>query len=143
MFNGTLAPNTWTNDPAWILYSLLIDNRWGAGIPESTLDVFDFYSISQYCNELVPDGRGGEEPRFSCNMVINTRKEVYTVIQELTNLFRGISYYGAGSFVLNQDRPEDSSYQIGPSNVVNGDFLYSGTSLKTRHTCCNCCVSKL
>lgn len=135
VFNGTLAPNTWTNDPAWILYSLLIDNRWGAGIPESTLDVFDFYSISQYCNELVPDGRGGEEPRFSCNMVINTRKEVYTVIQELTNLFRGISYYGAGSFVLNQDRPEDSSYQIGPSNVVNGDFLYSGTALKTRHTC--------
>lgn len=135
VFNGTLAPNTWTNDPAWILYSLLIDERWGAGIPESTLDRFDFYSISQYCNELVPDGRGGQEPRFSCNMVINTRKEVYTVIQELTNLFRGISYYGAGTLVLNQDRPSDSRYQIGPSNVVNGEFLYSGTSLKTRHTC--------
>ena len=62
-------------------------------------------------------------------------KEVYTVIQELTNLFRGISYYGAGALVLNQDRPADSSYQIGPSNVVNGEFLYSGTALKTRHTC--------
>ena len=68
-------------------------------------------------------------------MVINTRKEVYSVIQELTNLFRGISYYGAGTLVLNQDRPTDPSYQIGPSNVVNGEFLYSGTALKTRHTC--------
>ena len=68
-------------------------------------------------------------------MVINTRKEVYSVIQELTNLFRGISYYGAGSLVLNQDRPADSSYQIGPSNVVDGEFIYSGTALKTRHTC--------
>jgi hypothetical protein len=68
-------------------------------------------------------------------MVINARKDVYAVIQDLTNLFRGISYYGAGSLVLNQDRPADSSYQIGPSNVVNGEFLYSGTALKTRHTC--------
>jgi predicted phage tail protein len=135
LFNGTLGAATFTNDPAWLLYTLLTDTRFGAGIPESSLDVFDFYSISQYCNTLVPDGKGGQEPRFSCNMVINTRKEVYSVIQELTNLFRGISYYGAGTLVLNQDRPTDPSYQIGPSNVVNGEFLYSGTALKTRHTC--------
>ena len=135
LFNGTLGAATWTNDPAWLLFDLLTNTRYGAGIPESSLDVFDFYSISQYCNTLVPDGKGGQEPRFSCNMVINTRKEVYTVIQELTNLFRGISYYGAGTLVLNQDRPADSSYQIGPSNVINGEFLYSGTALKTRHTC--------
>ena len=135
LFNGTLGAATWTNDPAWLLYALLTDTRWGAGVPESSLDVFDFYNISQYCNALVPDGKGGFEPRFSCNMVINTRKEIYAVIQELTSLFRGIAYYGAGSLVLNQDKPTDSRYQIGPSNVVNGDFVYSGTSLKTRHTC--------
>ena len=135
LFNGTLSAATWTNDPAWLLFDLLTNTRYGAGIPESSLDVFDFYSISQYCNTLVSNGKGGQEPRFSCNMVINTRKEVYTVIQELTNLFRGISYYGAGALVLNQDRPADSSYQIGPSNVINGEFLYSGTALKTRHTC--------
>ena len=135
LFNGTLGAATFTNDPAWLLFDLLTNTRYGAGIPESSLDVFDFYSISQYCNTLVPDGKGGQEPRFSCNMVINTRKEVYSVIQELTNLFRGISYYGAGTLVLNQDRPTDPSYQIGPSNVVNGEFLYSGTALKTRHTC--------
>jgi predicted phage tail protein len=135
LFNGSLGFTAWTNDPAWLLYDLLTNTRYGAGIPESSLDVFDFYSISKYCNTLVPDGKGGLEPRFSCNMVINTRKEVYTVITELTNLFRGISYYGAGTLVLNQDRPTDSSYQIGPSNVVDGQFVYSGTALKTRHTC--------
>ena len=68
-------------------------------------------------------------------MVINTRKEVYAAIQELTSLFRGIAYYGAGSLVLNQDKPTDSRYQIGPSNVINGEFVYSGSSLKSRHTC--------
>lgn len=135
LFNGTLGTPTWTNDPAWLLYGLLTDDRWGAGVPESSLDVFDFYNVSVYCNQLVSDGRGGQEPRFSCNMVINTRKEVYSVIQELTNLFRGIAFYGAGSLVLNQDKPTDARYQIGPSNVVNGDFVYSGSSLKTRHTC--------
>lgn len=135
LFNGTLGAATWTNDPAWLLYALLTDTRWGAGIPESSLDVFDFYNVSQYCNVLVPDGNGGQEPRFSCNMVINTRKEVYSAIQELTSLFRGIAYYGAGSLVLNQDKPTDSRYQIGPSNVVGGEFVYSGSSLKTRHTC--------
>ena len=135
LFNGTLGAATWTNDPAWLLYALLTDTRWGAGVPESSLDVFDFYTVSQYCNVLVPDGKGGQEPRFSCNMVINTRKEVYSVIQELTSLFRGIAYYGAGSLVLNQDKPTDSRYQIGPSNVVDGNFIYSGSSLKSRHTC--------
>ena len=135
LFNGTLSAAAFTNDPAWLLYALLTDTRWGAGIPESSLDVFDFYNVSQYCSALVPDGKGGQEPRFSCNMVINTRKEVYAAIQELTSLFRGIAYYGAGSLVLNQDKPTDSRYQIGPSNVVNGDFVYSGTSLKARHTC--------
>ena len=135
LFNGTLGAATWTNDPAWLLFDLLTNTRYGAGIPESSLDVFDFYNISQYCNTLVSNGRGGQEPRFACNMVLSTRKEVYQVIEELTSLFRGISYYGAGSLVLNQDKPVDSRYQIGPSNVVDGIFTYSGTSLKTRHTC--------
>ena len=135
LFNGTLGAATWTNDPAWLLYALLTDTRWGAGIPEANLDVFDFYNVSTYCNALVPDGRGGQEPRFSCNMVINTRKEVYNAIQELSSLFRGIAFYGAGSLVLNQDKPTDSRYQLGPSNVIGGDFVYAGSALKARHTC--------
>ena len=64
LFNGTLGAATWTNDPAWLLYALLTDTRWGAGIPESSLDVFDFYNVSTYCNVLVPDGKGGQATRF-------------------------------------------------------------------------------
>ena len=134
VFNGTLGAATWTNDPAWCLYDLLTNTRYGASIPASSLDIYDFYTISQYCNELVSNGKGGQEPRFSLNILINARDEVYNVIQELTSIFRGISYYSAGSLVLLQDKPSDSQYLIGPSNVVGGDFLYSGTSQKARHT---------
>ncbi len=134
VFNGSLGAATWTNDPAWCLYDLLTNTRYGASIPASSLDVYDFYTISQYCNELVSNGKGGQEPRFSLNILINARDEVYNVIQELTSIFRGISYYSAGSLVLQQDKPQDSQYLIGPSNVVGGDFLYSGTSQKARHT---------
>jgi len=135
LFNGTLGAATWSNDPAWCLYDLLTDTRFGCSVPESTLDVFDFYEISRYCNELVDDGKGGQEPRFSLNLLLNSRAEVYNVIQQLTSVFRGISYYGAGSLVLRQDKPTDSQYLLGPSNVVDGLFTYSGTSEKTRHTC--------
>ena len=135
LFNGTLGAATWSNDPAWCLYDLLTDTRFGCSVPESSLDVFDFYEISRYCSELVPDGKGGQEPRFSLNLLLNSRAEVYNVIQQLTSIFRGISYYGAGSLVLRQDKPTDSQYLLGPSNVVDGLFSYSGTAEKTRHTC--------
>lgn len=135
LFDGTLSAATWTNDPAWCLFDLLTDTRYGCGVPEASLDLFDFYEISRYCSELVDDGKGGQEPRFSLNLLLNTRDEVYNVIQQLTSIFRGISYYGAGSLVLRQDKPADSQYLLGPSNVVDGLFTYSGTAEKARHTC--------
>jgi len=134
VWDGTFQAATWTNDPAWCLYDLLISDRYGAGIPEDTLDKYDFFSVSQYCNALVDDGKNGQEPRFSLNMLINSRDEVYNVIQEMTAIFRGIAYYGAGSLVLNQDKPTDPSYALGPSNVIDGLFTYTGTAQKTRHT---------
>ncbi len=76
LFDGTLSAATWTNDPAWCLFDLLTDDRYGCGVSESSLDVFDFYEISRYCSELVDDGKGGQEPRFSLNLLINTRDEV-------------------------------------------------------------------
>ena len=134
VWDGTFQSAVWTNDPAWILYDLTTSERYGAGVPESTLDKYDFYSISQYCNELVDDGAGGQEPRFSCNMLINSRDEVYNVIQQMTAIFRGIAYYGAGTLQLLQDKPTDAQYLLGPSNVVEGIFQYQGTSQKARHT---------
>jgi predicted phage tail protein len=134
VWDGTFSAATWTNDPAWCLYDLLINDRYGAGVPEDTLDRYDFFAISQYCNALVDDGKGGQETRFSLNMLINSRDEVYNVIQQLTAIFRGIAYYGSGSLVLLQDKPTDAQYLLGPSNVVGGTFSYSGSSQKSRHT---------
>ena len=134
VWDGTFGAATWCSDPAWCLYDLLTSTRYGASIPASSLDKYDFYAISQYCNTLVSNGKGGQEPRFSCNLLINSRDEVYNVIQEMTSLFRGIAYYGAGSLVLLQDKPADSQYLLGPSNVVDGLFVYSGTSQKARHS---------
>ena len=134
VWDGTFGAATWTNDPAWCLWDLLTSTRYGAGIPASSLDRYDFYAISQYCNELVSNGRGGLEPRFSCNMLINSRDEVYNVIQEFVALFRGIAYYGAGAMVVLQDKPTDPQYLLTPANVVDGLFNYSGSSQKARHT---------
>jgi len=137
IWNGSFQAATWCADPAWCLYDLLINTRYGVSLPESTLDKWDFYTISKYCNELVSDMKGGQEPRMLCNLLINSRDEVYNVIRQMTSLFRGISYYGAGSLVMVQDAPQDSQYIIGNSNVVEGIFDYQGSSQKVRHTTCS------
>ena len=136
VWNGEFKTGThFTSDPAWCLWDLLTNERYGAGIPESSLDQYDFFSVSQFCNTLVDDGKGGQEPRFSCNLLINQRREVFNVIQEMSSIFRGISYYGAGSLVLLQDKPSDAQYTLGPANVIDGVFSYSGSSIRSRHTC--------
>ena len=134
VWDGTFGAATWCADPAWCLWDLMTDNRYGAGVPTSTLDKFDFYAISQYCNALVSNGFGGQEPRFQCHLLLNNRNEIYNVIQEFVSLFRGIAYYGAGSMVVLQDKPADSQYLLGPSNVIDGIFSYSGSSQKARHS---------
>ena len=134
VWDGTFSAATWCADPAWCLWDLLTSTRYGASIPEASLDRYDFYSISQYCNELVSNGFGAQEPRFMCHVLLNNREEVYNIIQEFVSIFRGIAYYGAGSMVILSDRPSDPQYILGPSNVIDGNFSYSGSSQKARHT---------
>ncbi len=134
IWDGTFQAATWCSDPAWVLHDLLTSSRYGAGVPESSLDKYDFFAISQYCNQLVDNGEGGQEPRFSTNILINSRDEVYNVIQQMTAIFRGIAYYSAGTLTVLQDKPTDSQYLIGQSNVVEGIFQYQGTSQKARHS---------
>jgi len=141
VWDGSFGAATWHSDPSWHLYNLLINDRYGVGLNAATLDKFDFYTISQYCNELVSDHKNGQEVRFALNMVINQRKQVYDAIKELTSIFRGMSYYGAGSLVVTQDSPQDSKYLIGNANVVDGNFEYTGTSQKARHTTCTVAYS--
>jgi predicted phage tail protein len=134
VWDGTFGAATWCADPAWCLWDLLTSTRYGPSIPETSLDRYDFFAISQYCNELVSDGFGGQEPRFQVNLLINSREEVYNVIQQFASIFRGIAYYGAGSLVIMADKPSDPQYLLGPANVVDGNFSYSGSSQKSRHT---------
>ena len=139
VWDGTFTSTTiWHSDPSWHLYNLLINDRYGVGLNAATLDKFDFYTISQYCNELVDDqkGQNTKEVRFALNMVLNERKQIYEAIKELTSIFRGMTYYGGNSLVATQDSPQDSKYLLGAANVVNGNFEYTGTSQKARHTTC-------
>lgn len=136
-FNGTLTTaKVWCSDPAWILFDLLTNVRYGLGdhITEAQLDKYAFYSASVYCSTLVDDGAGGQEPRFSCNTILQARQDAYEVVNSLTSVMRSISYWNAGSLTISQDRPTDPSYLFNLSNISSGGFGYSGTSLKTRAT---------
>jgi len=136
-FNGTLTTTThWCSDPAWILFNLLTSSRYGLGehITEAQLDKYAFYSASVYSSELVDDGDGGQEPRFSCNVVLQKREDAFKTVMSLSSVMRGMSFWSAGSLTLTQDRPTDASYLFNLSNVTAEGFVYSGTSLKTRST---------
>jgi len=136
-FNGTLTTTThWTSDPAWVLFDLLTNSRYGLGdhITESQLDKFAFYSASVYASTLVDDGDGGQEPRFSCNTVLQKREDAYATINALSSVMRGMTFWSAGSLSLSVDQPTDPSYLFNLSNVTSEGFSYQGTSLKTRST---------
>jgi predicted phage tail protein len=134
VWDGTFGAATWCADPAWCLWDLLTSTRFGPGIPEASLDRYDFLAISQYSNQLVSNGFGGQEPRFQVNLLINNREEVYNVIQQFVSIFRGIAFYGAGSMTILADKPTDPQYILGPASVLEGSFSYSGSSQKSRHT---------
>ena len=135
-FNGTLGAAVATNDPSWILYDLLTSDRYGLNINTSDLDVYSFYAASQYCSELIDDctGTGGTEPRFACNVNIQSAAEAYTVINQLCSVFRAQAYWSAGSVTLTQDSPADTSYLFSIANVLEPGFTYSSSSQKNRTT---------
>ena len=134
-FNGTLkADKEFTNDPAWVLYDVLTNTRYGASIPETAIDKFAFYSASEYNSTLIDDGDGGTEARFSCNVNINNQKEAFELIQDLCSVMRVQAFYEAGSITISQDRPSDPVYTFNISNVTEGGFSYSNQSQKAKFT---------
>lgn len=135
LWAGTFQ-TAYSNNPAWVLYDLMTNNRYGLGesINANQIDKFAFYEIAQYCDELVDDGFGGQEPRFTINTVINTRRQAYDVINVVVSSFRGMAFWASGSVAVTQDSPADPVKLVTNANVINGDFTYSGTSLKSRHT---------
>ena len=139
-FNGTFKTDKeWTTDPAWILYDLLIDTRAGCGIAESNLDKFSFKTVSEYCGTSVDagNGDGSTEPRFACSVNITQQQEAYTLINSLCSVMRVMPFYSAGGIAISQDAPKTASYIFTNANVVDGQFVYTGSSLKTRHTVIN------
>ena len=136
VFNGVLGAAQWTSCPSMVLLDLLLDTRYGFGnhITESSLDLFSFVNASKFANTLVSDGLGGQEARFSCNVNIQTSGEAFELINELAGVMRCMPIWSAGSVTLTQDKPTDASYLFNLSNVGEGGFNYSGSSLKTRHS---------
>lgn len=134
-WDGTFKMS-WTNNPAWVFYDLATNACDGLGhlLPASWLDKWALYQIAQYCDEQVPDGKGGTEPRFSCNVYLQDKAEAWRVLQDLASVFRGIAYYAQGSVLAVADMPRDAVYTYSNANVIDGLFQYSGSSLTTRHT---------
>jgi hypothetical protein len=134
VWSGTFGAAQWCSDPAWCLWDLLTSTRYGFGnhIDTTQLDKWAFYSASQYCSALVPDGFGGNEPRFSCNVNIQTEEDAYTLINNLCSVFRAMPYWSTGSLTVAQDKPSDPAYLFTYANVSEEGFSYSGSSLKTR-----------
>jgi len=145
VFNGTLGSAQWTTDPAWCLFDLLTSQRYGCGdfISASQLDVYSFYAASVYSSELVTfKDRSGTgvvttitEPRFSLNVNIQTRQDVFKTVNSLCSVFRAMPLYVSGSVSLIQDKAGiDPSFLFTNANVTRDGFSYSGSGAKTRAT---------
>ena len=139
IFNGTMGAAQWCSCPALILLDLLTTERYGFGthIKDANLDLFSFIAASKYANELVDDGFGGKEARFSCNVNIQGSSDAFKLINELAGVMRCFPIWSEGSVFLSQDRPTDPTYLFSLANVGEGGFSYSGSSLKQRNTVIN------
>lgn len=128
----------WTDNPAWVFYDILISDRYGLGqrIDSTQVDESELYRIAQYCDQLVPDGRGGGgmEPRFKCDVYIQSREDAWTVLTDFAAIFRGMTCYGQNQIVTLADMPRDLDYTYTRANVINGKFAYSASSERTRYT---------
>lgn len=127
-----------TNNPAWVFYDLVLNNRYGCGdrINASQIDKWDLYKIAQYCDEMVPDGRGGDgkEPRFLCDVYIQSQEAAYTVLRDIAAIFRGMTYWSDNKINVVADMPEPIFRVFTNANIVGGKPTYSGGSIQNRYT---------
>jgi predicted phage tail protein len=128
----------WTDNPAWIFYDLVVTDRFGLGnrLTAANIDKWTLYQVAQYCDQQVPDGKGGSgtEPRYTCNVYIQDRNDAYTVLRDFAAIFRGMTYWGGDQIVALADMPRDVDYSYTRANVIDGRFTYSGSTTKTRYT---------
>ena len=127
---------TWTNNPAWIFYDLATHARYGLGqyLDDTLIDKWALYTIAKYCDGLVNDGYGGTEQRFVCNLYLQNAGEALQVLRDLASSFRSIMFWAGGELKVHQDSPSATQAQFTPSNVIGGNFTYSGTPKHLRTT---------
>ena len=134
LWDGTFKP-AYSNNPAWVYYDLCTHRRYGLGERLGGLvDKWRLYQIAQYCDELVDNGKGGQEPRFTINVYIQKADDAYRVLQNLASVFRGLSFWDGQNIVVDADTPKEPIYTFSPANIVGGEFTYTGTRARDRHT---------
>lgn len=126
----------WTDNPAWVFYDVLTNDRFGLGefIDLTQVDKWSLYQIAVYCDQLIPNGYGQMEPRFTFNGVLSTQQEAYNALQSIASAFRGMAFWSSGTVMASQDRPQDAAILATPANVIGGIFTYQSSALKARHT---------
>ncbi|ENJ4714860.1 phage tail protein [Enterobacter kobei] len=128
----------WTDNPAWIYYDIILNERFGLGqrIDATQIDKWELYRIAQYCDQQVPDGKGGSgtEPRFRCNVYIQDRNDAWTVLRDLAGIFRGMTYWGDNKMYVLADMPRDVWHIYNHASVVEGKFTFADPSETTRNT---------
>lgn len=128
----------WTNNPAWITYGVCTEDRFGLGkrIKSFMVDKWELYRISQYCDQLVPNGLGGVEPRFLCDMNLQGKADAWSLLRDIAGIYRGMTYWAQGQLVMQADMPraQDFDYVFTRANVIDGKFSYGSASAKTRYT---------
>ena len=122
------------NNPAWIFYDILTNNRYGVGqfVDESLIDKYSLFEIAKYCDELVSNGEGGLEPRFTTNLYLDKAAEATKVLKDIASVFRGMVLWSDGEIVAIADRPKEIVYTFTKGNVENGIFTYEGTGDRVR-----------
>jgi predicted phage tail protein len=128
----------WTNNPACVTFGLCVEDRFGLGkrIKSWMVDKWEMYRIAQYCDQLVPNGQGGQEPRFLCDMNLQGRAEAWTLLRDLSAIYRGMVYWAHGALFMQADMPraQDIDYVFTRANVIDGDFVYGGAERNTHYS---------
>ena len=134
MWDGTFKID-WTDNPAWILYDVVTSKRYGLGnrLGEFGADKWTLYQVSQYCDQLVPDGFGGQEPRFTCNAWLTEQRSAYDVINDICSIFRAIPVWNGQQLTVVMDRPSDPVWTYTNANVSKDGFSYTFSAKKARH----------
>lgn len=134
MWDGTFK-EAYSNNPAWIYYDICTVDRYALGdrLTPLMVDKWSLYRLAQYCDEMVPDGLGGQEPRFTCNVYLQSAEGAFEILTKLAGVFRAITFWDGNSIICDADIPQDTYFTYTRANVIDGNFEYSGTRARDRH----------